>query len=491
MENIKNTKELLLIADAVSKEKNLEKEIVLEALAEGLATALRKNYPEGSIIKVLINKEGDIKAYRLFELVDTIENVERQMLFNEVDEEVVVDGFVWEDLHFDFNKLNRQQFNITRQVALSKIKNKSRETYITDLLNKDNLLQSGIVKFVKKDKIIVDCNGLDISIPRKKLLPKDNYKNGDKIFFVIEKENNHYYGTRVSNQFIQEILKNKIYPIKNGEVKIISIARNPGFKSKVVLKSIKNNINPVKLCLGHRGSYIQNVNKFLNGETVDLINYDDNIAQLLVNAMSPVEVVKILVDEESHSLDFAVSNDNISQAIGKDSKNIEMVSQLLGWKLHVYSEEEWDNHKNKEQDKVLALFKYALNCDNEISQMLYEEGFSTLEEIAYVPISELREVDLDEETLMTLRNNALDTLNNQLKLKLALGYSELVSLGLNDEQIKKLNQENVLNLNDFKDLSSYDLIDILPELDFEQAKSMIVQSRQVGELHGENNLSSI
>ena len=276
---MENAKELMLIADAVSKEKNIEKETVLEALSDGLATALRRSYPEGSIIKVLIGLNGAIKAYRLFELVDeSIENVEGQMLSNEVENEVVIDGFVWEDLNFDFNKLNRQQFNITRQVALNKIKNESRDTQIIDLLDRDNLLQSGVAKVVKKDQIIVDCNGLDISIPRRNLLPRDSYKNGDKVFFVIEKEQNHYYGTRVSNHFLEEVLKREIYPIQDGEVEIFSIARNPGFKSKVVLKSLKSNVNPVKASLGHRGSYIQSVNSFLNGETVDLITYDSNIA---------------------------------------------------------------------------------------------------------------------------------------------------------------------------------------------------------------------
>lgn len=483
---MENAKELLLIADAVSQEKNIDKETVLEALADGLATALRRNYPEGSIIKVLINHNAEIKAYRLFELVEQIENVEGQMLLNEVEEEVVVDGYVWEDLKFDFNKLNRQQFNITKQVALNKIKNESRETQISDLLDRDNLLQSGIAKVVKKEQIIVDCNGLDISIPRRKLLPRDSYKNGDKIFFVIEKEQNHYCGTRVSNEFLEALLKREIYPIQDGDVEIVSIARNPGFKSKVVLKSLKGNVNPVKVSLGQRGSYIQSVNGFLNGETVDLISYDSNIAQLLVSAMTPVDVVKILVDEENNSLDFAVPNDNISQAIGKGGKNIEMISQLLGWTLNVYSEEEWDNRNNKEQDKIFALFEQALGCDNEIAQMLFEEGFSSLEEIAYIPMAELQEVDLDEETLIALRNNALETLNNPLQLKIAIGYSEFISLGLTSEQITKLSEENVFNISDLAELSSYDLTDILPELDIELAKGMIVQARKVGELYGEN-----
>lgn len=483
---MENAKELMLIADAVSQEKNIEKETVLEALADGLATALRRNYPEGSMVKVLINQNGEIKAYRLFELVSSIENVEAQMLLNEVEEEVVVDGYVWEDLKFDFNKLNRQQFNITKQVALNKIKNESRDTQITDLLDRDNLLQSGVAKVVKKDQIIVDCNGLDISIPRRKLLPRDSYKNGDKVFFVIEKDQNHYCGTRVSNEFLEALLKREIYPIQDGEVEIVSISRNPGFKSKVVLKSMKSNVNPVKVSLGHRGSYIQSVNSFLNGETVDLISYDSNIAQLLVSAMTPVDVVKILVDEENNSLDFAVPNENISQAIGKGGKNIEMISQLLGWTLNVYSEEEWDNRNNKEQDKIFALFEQALGCDNEIAQMLFEEGFSSLEEVAYVPMAELEEVDLDEETLIALRNNALETLNDPLKLKIAIGYSEFISIGLTSEQITKLSEENIFNLSDLAELSSYDLTDILPELDIELAKGMIIQARKVGELYGEN-----
>lgn len=488
---MENAKELLLVADAVSKEKNLAKETVLEALADGLATAIRRNYPEGSIIKVVISKEAEISAYRLFELVDSIENIEGQMLVNEVEDERVMDGFVWEDLHFDFNHLNRQQFNITKQVALNKIKNESRDMHIADLLDKDSLLQSGIAKVVKKDQIIVDCNGLDISIPRKNLLPRDGYKNGDKIHFVIEKDQNHYYGTRISNEFLAEVLKREIYAIQDGEVEIVSIARNPGFRSKVVLKSVNKSVNPVKVSLGQRGANIQSVNSFLNGESVDLISYDSNIAQLLVTAMSPVEVVKILVDEENNSLDFAVPNENISQAIGKGGKNIEMISQLLGWKLNVYSEEDWDKINNKEQNKSLYLFEYALGCDEDVAQLLYTEGFSTLEEVAYVPMVELEEVDLDKETLVELRNNAMDVLNNPVKMRIAVGYADLCTIGFNKEEINKLAEEHVYDLHDLAELSSYDLTDILPELDIERAKDIIVQARKTGELHGENNQPSV
>lgn len=484
---MENAKELMLIADAVSQEKNIDKETVLNALADGLATAIRRNYPEGSNIKVLISPNADITAYRLFELVDTIENVEAQMLFNEIDDEVVLNGFVWEYLHFDFTKLNRQQFNITRQVALNKIKNESRENQFLDLLDKNNLLQSGIAKVVRKDQIIVDCNGLDISIPRKNLLPRDSYKNGDKVFFVIQKEQNHYLGNRTSNEFLEAVLKREIYAIQDGEIEIHSIARNPGLKSKVVLKSLTGNINPVKAALGHRGANIQSVNGFLNGETVDLITYDSNLAQLLLSSMSPVEVVKIMIDEEKNSIDLAVPNDSISKAIGRGGKNIEMVSQLIGWTLNVYSEEEWDNRNNKEQNKIFAFFSHALGCDTEIAKMLYEEGFSTLEEIAYVPMEELEEVELDKETLLALRNNAINTIENPAALAASNDYAELVSIGFDEEQIINLQKESVFNMKDLAELSSYDLTDILTELDIEQAKDMIVKAREIVERQTEES----
>ena len=482
-------KELLLTADVVSKEKNVDKDIILDALADGLETALRRNYPEGSIIKVLIDTTAHIKAYRLFELVDSIEDVEAQMLTSEIEDELVVDGWVWEDLHYDFNTLNRQQFNITKQVALNKIKNESRETQINDLLDRDNLLQSGVVKVVKKEQIIVDCNGLDITIPRKKLLPRDSYKNGDKIYFVIEKKQNHYFGTRVSNEFLEAVLKREIYAIQDGEVEIYAIARNPGFKSKVIVKSIGRNVNPVRASLGQRGAHIQSVNGFLNGETVDLIAYDENIAQLLVSSLSPVDVVRVLIDEENHSMDFAVPNESISLAIGKSGKNIEMISNLLGWTLNVYSEEEWDSRNVKEQDKVIALFKYALDCDQEIATILFEAGFTTVEEIAYIPSAEFEDTELDSSLINDLKINALDTLKNPLKVKAAIGYADLSSLGFTDEQITKLGNEHVFNIPSLAELSTFDLTDILPELDSEFAKAIIVQARKVGENNGEVNQS--
>jgi N utilization substance protein A len=254
-----------------------------------------------------------------------------------------------------------------------------------------------------------------------------------------------------------------------------------------VIKSVKGNTNPVKLSLGHRGAHIQSVNSFLNGETVDLIAYDSNIAQLLVNAIAPVDVVRILIDEENHSMDFAVPNENISQAIGKNGKTIEMISNLLGWTLNVFSEDKWDSRDHKERDKVIALFEYALECDNELANLLYDAGFSELEEIAYVPMAEFQDIDLDEETLLALRMNALSTVKDEVKLKVAIGYADLVSFGFTYAQIATLAEEHVFDIADLAELSTFDLTDILPELDSEIAKDMIIQARKVGELHGENN----
>jgi N utilization substance protein A len=482
---MENSKELLLVADAVSKEKGIDKELVLEALADGIATSLRRNFHEGVNIKVLIDsKTGDISAYRLFELVEQIENVENQMLTNEVEDEIVIDGVVWEPFKFE---LNRQQFNITKQVALNKIRNESRDAQIQNLIDQEVVLQSGTVKVVKRDQVIVDCNGLDITIFRRSLLPRDNYKNGDKIFFVLEKEKNQYFGTRVSNEYLIEVFKREIYQVEEGDIEIVAVARIPGFRSKVILKSNVQNLNPIKVCIGARGIHIKNINNFLNGEIVDLISYDEDSAQTLLNAIAPVNVVKIVIDEESHSMEFAVPDEEISQAIGRNGKNIELVSKLLGWNLKVLSETEWNKKDNKEHVKYISSFMFGLECDEEIATTLVENGFTSFEEIAYVPNEEFEDTGLDNELITALKENADILMKNKLMLKTAIGFGELNYLGFSEDEIKLLSNENVLCNQDVADLSTFDLTDILTTIDSERAKCIIISARKEGENNGELN----
>lgn len=482
---MENSKELLLVAEAVSKEKGLNTQDVLNALAEGMETALRRNFPEGAELHVSIDDHtGEFKAYRLFKLVDQIESIENEMLFSEIDDEIVQDGYVWEPYEFT---PNRQQFNITKQVALQRIKNDSRDSQIQDLLDKPVALLTGTVKVTKKDQLIADCNGLDIVIYRRNLLPKDNYKAGDKIYFVLEKDKNHYVGTRISDQYLVEVFKRELVEIEEGDIEVVSVARIPGFRSKAVVKSMKKSIDPVRTCIGRQGVHIKNVQSFLNGEIVDLIAYQDEPAQLLIQAISPVNISKILIDEETKSMDVAVPDSEIAQAIGKGGKNIEMISKLVGWQINVFSETQWEDNNNNEQLKEIAVLRKGLNCSDEIAQLILDAGYNSLEEIAYLPSNEFYIDGLDSETHEALRENALQVCQNPLEVFNVNSFGELVALGLEYEEVEALYNDNVVTVHDVSELSTYDLGDTLPTIDSERAKAIIMKARKKEELENAND----
>lgn len=481
---MENAKELLLVADAVSKEKGLSREDVLDAISEGMETSLRRNFPEGANIRIVIDEHsGLFKGYRLYTLVDQIENVEAEMLFSEIEDEEVREGYVWEEFQF---VLNRQQFAITKQVALQRIKNDSRDNQIQSLLSKSITLLSGIVKVVRKDQLIVDCNGLDITIYRRSMLPKENFKNGDKIFFVLEQEKNHYVGTRISDEYLKEVFKREIVEIEEGDIEITSVSRIPGFRSKVVVKSLKRNIDAVKSCIGSRGMHIKNIQSFLGGEVVDVIEYHEEPAQLLIKAMNPVNITRIIIDEENHSIDIAVSDAEIAQAIGRGGKNIEMITKLLGWQINVFSEAQWKTNNDVENKKYIAILTKGLDCDEEVAEIIMQAGYDSLEEIAYLPKDEFYVEEFDEQTHEDLRSNARIVCQNPEELRKVKGYGDLISLGLEEEEVNKLQAENIINMHDFSELSTYDLEDVLPAVDTDKAKVMIMSARKQQELLHDN-----
>ena len=482
---MENPKELLLVAEAVSKEKGLDTRDVLDALSEGMETALRRNFPEGAELHVSIDERtGEFTAYRLFKLVDQIENPENEMLFSEVEDELVQDGYVWEVYPFT---PNRQQFNITKQVALQRIKNESRDQQIQNLLDKPVALLTGTVKVIKKDQLIADCNGLDITIYRRNLLPRDNYKPGDKIYFVLEKEKNHYVGTRISDQYLIEVFKRELVEIEEGDIEIMGVARIPGFRSKVVVRSVKKSIDAVRTCVGRQGVHIKNVHNFLNGETVDLISYQEDPAQLLIQAIAPVNISRILIDEEKKSMDVAVPDNEIAQAIGKGGKNIEMITKLIGWQINLFSETQWENNNVHQDAKDLAILMKGLNCEEEVAQLILDSGYNSLEEIAYLPTTEFYIEGLDDEAHNDLRENALSVCKNPLELSTVLGFGDLVSTGLDYNEAETLQSEKVFTLEDLADLSVYELNDILPSLDSDRAKDIIMLARKQQENNNAND----
>lgn len=474
-------RELISAISVIAQEKGISEESVQDAICDGIVTSLRKNFPETSLLKIEIDRDqGMIRGFRLFNLVEQIEDVNCQMLFNEITDEVVIDNVVYEEFPVD---LNRQQVNITKQVTLSKIRTSSQHQQVANLLRDEFNIFSGTVKVSRRDEYIVECRGqhtpeaVDLSVPKSHCLPRDTYSVGDKIFFTIIPEKNGWIGSRTDAQFLVELFKSKIPEVASGVVEVVSCARNPGFRAKVVVKSNEPRVNALAACIGPRGANIKNINNFMNNENVDVIEYDEDIATLLVNALAPVNVNGIVLDEDEHLIEISFPDDLIAQAIGKGGKNIDLVSRLLGWKIDAYSETKWQEKNGQETRRNLSFFMHALNCNEELAEILLKDGFTDLESIIYTPTDEFSE--LETELVNELKSNAQETLDNKDKLEVIKGMVHLESSDVSEEEIQTLQKASVYSLQDIADLATDEFLDILPDFDKEKASAIIMKAREL------------
>lgn len=472
------------MVDIVSKEKNLNRDSVFKALEHGIETSLRKDFPVGSILSVEIDRQtGEIFASRVYNVVDEVLDSNYEIgTFELKDSNLEIDpntNQIFEPFEFH---LTRQQFNIARQVALQEFKKDVKQRQIDDLLAKSNKLLFGVVKVSKKDSLLIDLNGLEVIIPRRNLLHKDSYKPEDKIYFVIDKiepTNLNVIGSRTNTEFIVQLLKREIFEIEDGSIEIVNIVRQAGFKTKVAVKSHQQGLDAVKTVLGFRGAKIKSINGFLNGENVDVIAYDEDPIKYLLSALSLFNVSRVSLDEEQHTIDICVADDNVNIVRGKNNTNIDLISSLIGWKVNVFTEKEWDTQQTENTELIINNFMLALDVDDEFAQDLVENGFNTIEEVAYVPKEEFADLDLDEDTILELKSRARDYLAKQELLAIEEKSKELISLGFSTEEILELNKNEVFNKSDVADLGTFDLLDFLPEMGEEKAKSTIMKARDL------------
>ncbi len=471
-----------MIVEAVAKEKGISSDLIFEFFAEGIEVSMKKQFPEGAKLQVeILPEENTIKGWRLFKLVDSIENVEAEMLFNEVEDEVVSDGYVWEPIEVN---LTRQQFSIAKQVALTKIRNESRDGHIQSLLEKPYQYHTGTVKIIRKESLIVDISNIDIVIPKRNLLPRETFKIGEKIVFSIEKDEakNNYVGTRTSPEFLKELFRKEVVQIEEGNIEIVACVRNPGFRSKVVVRSKSSKFDAVRMCIGTKGVHVKNIQSFLGTEIVEVIGYESDPAQMLVKCLSPLNINKIVIDEEDKLIELSVDDDVMAKAIGKGGQNIEMISKIIGWKINIYSQTDWDRKERFKSIAYVNTFKSLLDCDEELAQYLVDEGYTSVEDIAYTPADEMELTDLDEETILALKENAVNSLADEAHVKRVKEREELYLLGFSDSDIIHLHGNKIANTVDVADLATDELVEILPNIDIEFAKSIIMEARKTSKV---------
>lgn len=488
------SKEILLAAEAVSNEKLLPKEAIFEALETALAISTKKKKEMDIDVRVVIDrKTGDFQTFRRWVVVETVHNMTREISLEAAQYENpdVQLGDIVED-EVDSIPFDRITMQTARQVISTKIREAERNKVIEQFRSQLNNIITATVKKVARDQIILDLgNQAEAVIVREDMLPRENFRPGDRVRGVLytikpESKGPQLFITRAKPVMLEELFKLEVPEIGEGIIEIKGASRDPGSRAKIAVKSYDKRIDPVGACVGMRGARVQAISNELGGERVDIVLWDDNPAQFVINAMAPADVSAIVVDEDKHAMDIAVEERNLAQAIGRNGQNVRLATQLTGWTLNVMTTEELNKKHQEEDNKVINLFVTSLELDEEFARILVDEGFSSLEEIAYVPVSELTAIDgLEDEDLVeelqTRAKNAItaNALAEEEALKQAHIEERLLNLeGLERHIVFKLAEKGITTLEGLAEQATDDLADI-EELSAEKASHLIMAARQI------------
>lgn len=418
-------KEILLVVDAVSNEKAVPREKIFEALETALATATKKKYEGDILVRVEIDrKSGDFKTFRRWQVVadqDSLTNPYGEITLEaaQIDEpEIQIGDFVEDEI--DSVTFDRITTQTAKQVIVQKVREAERMQVVEQFKDQEGEIITGVVKKATRDNVILDLgNNAEAVIFREDMLPRETFRSGDRVRGLLyavrpEARGAQLFVSRSNPDFLKELFRIEVPEIGEEIIEIMGAARDPSSRAKIAVKTNDRRIDPIGACVGMRGARVQAVSGELNGERVDIVLWDDNPAQFVINAMAPADVSSIIVDEDKHSMDIAVESGNLAQAIGRNGQNVRLAAQLTGWELNVMTVEDLQSKHQVESDKIINLFIQHLDVDDDFAALLMEEGFSSLEEIAYVPVSELLSVEgLDEDMVEELRNRAKDALTTR------------------------------------------------------------------------------
>ncbi len=489
-------KEILLVVDAVSNEKAVPREKIFQALETALATATKKKY-EGEIeVRVEIDrKTGDYDTYRRWVVVAdqaSMENPYGEITLEaaQIEQPDIQIGDYVED-QIDSVTFDRITTQTAKQVIVQKVREAERSQVVDQFKDKEGTIISGVVKKSNRDNVILDLgSNAEAVIFRDDMLPRETFRPGDRIRGLLyavrpEARGSQLFVSRSSPDFLKELFRIEVPEIGEEMIEIMGAARDPGSRAKIAVKTNDRRIDPIGACIGMRGARVQAVSAELSGERADIVLYDDNPAQYVINAMAPADVASIIVDEDNHTMDIAVEAANLAQAIGRNGQNVRLASQLTGWELNVMTVEDMRVKHQAENDRIMNLFTSTLDIDDDFAGLLMEEGFSTLEEIAFVPVNELLAIDgLDEDMVEELRKRAKDALTTKALAKEESfegvePSEELLNLsGLGREMAYALAARGVGTLEDLAEQGIDDLADI-EELTAEKAGELIMAARNI------------
>ena len=486
--------DILMVADAVSNEKGVSRSVIFEAIESALAIATKKLHDRDEIdCRVAVDRDtGEYETFRVWTVVEEEEYLEEGSQFTleqavEKDKSLAI-GDTWEEKieNVEFGRIAAQT---AKQVIVQKVREAEREIVIGEYQDRIGDLVSGTVKKVTRDNSIVDLGGnAEALLPRDQMIPRETFRVGDRLRALLtdvrsEQRGPQLFLSRTSPNMLMELFKIEVPEIAEEIIKIKAAARDPGSRAKIVVKTNDGRIDPVGACVGMRGSRVQVVSNELANERIDIILWDDNPAQLVINSMSPAEVASIIVDEDSHTMDIAVEEDNLAQAIGRNGQNVRLSSELTGWTINVMSEEEAAEKQQQEASSFIEVFMEKLGVDEDVSEVLVQEGFTSLEEIAYVPLDELLAIDgFDEEIVDELRNRAKDALLIQAiaseeDLSSANIADDLLNMeGMDGKLALDLSKKDILNMEGLAELAVDELMEI-EGMDEERAGKLIMTAR--------------
>jgi len=486
------SREILLLVDALASEKNVSKDVVFSALEMALASATKKKFTDDEMdVRVEIDRHtGQYQTFRRWTVVqnELIENESRELTITDArddDPRIEVGAVIEQPMEaVEFGRIGAQT---AKQVILQRIRDAEREQLLNEFLQRREHLITGTIKRIERGNAIIECGKLEAVLPRDQMIPKENLRVGDRVKAFLLRIDRMGRGpqlvlSRTSSQFLIKLFELEVPEIEEGLLEIKEAVRDAGLRAKIAVKANDGRIDPQGTCIGMRGSRVQAVTQELAGERIDIVLWAPEPAQFVINALSPAEVNRIMIDEDNHSMDVVVEEDQLALAIGRSGQNVKLAAELTGWYLNIMTVTEAEEKHQAEDAQLRDLFVKHLGVDEETATVLVQEGFATLEEVAYVPIAEMLEIDgFDEELVNELRSRARDAILTQAiaSEEKVEGVSEDLKdiEGLDAELVRKLAENGVSTRDDLADLAVDDLVD-MTGMEAEAARAIIMKARE-------------
>lgn len=487
--------EILIIVDAVSREKGVPQDVIFEAIEAALATATRKRHADDIDARVSIHADtGEYDTFRTWEVVPDDEEVEfpdRQVTLSEArsrNPDIEVGGYIEEPLEpVEFGRIAAQA---AKQVIMQKVREAERQRIVDEFGDRKGEMVTGVVKRMERGDVIVEIGATEALLPKSGMIPREGLRPGDRIRAYLEDvrpvpRGPQLFLSRTAPELLSELFKLEVPEAGEGLITIHSAARDPGLRAKIAVSTTDARIDPIGACVGMRGSRVQSVSNELAGERVDIILWSQDPAQFVINALAPAEVSSILVDEELHSMDVMVDDNQLSMAIGRGGQNVRLASELTGWELNIMTDEESSQKTANEMSETVQRFMDELGVDENVATILVQEGFTNLEEVAYVPAAELLDIEeFDEELVEELRSRARDSLLTKAiameeKIDMAQPAQDLLEMqGMDEHTARLLASKGIKTMEDLADQAVDELVELEIEgLDEERAKVLIMTAR--------------